>query len=82
MHCHMHPLLACLTALRSCTAFRLESVCDHACAALWLPGRLPVESARKLRWFDKEDLSALTKQHMREKHQLLDTITALKTVGT
>lgn len=40
--------------------------------------RLPVDSARKLRWYDKADLVSLTRQHVREKHLLLDTITALK----
>jgi hypothetical protein len=40
--------------------------------------RLPVDSARKLRWYDKGDAAALTRQHVREKHALLDTITALK----
>jgi hypothetical protein len=42
--------------------------------------RLPVDSARKLRWYDKGDAAALTRQHVREKHVLLDTITALKKV--
>eukprot|EP00775_Hariotina_reticulata_P005727 gene5727-5967_t len=42
--------------------------------------RLPVESAKKLRWYDKADLAQLTRQHVREKHLLLDTITALKKV--
>jgi len=42
--------------------------------------RLPVDSARKLRWYDKGDVQQLTRQHLREKHVLLDTITALKKV--
>jgi hypothetical protein len=42
--------------------------------------RLPVESARKLRWYDKGDVQQLTRQHLREKHALLDTVTALKKV--
>lgn len=42
--------------------------------------RLPVDSAKKLRWYDKADVAALTRQHVREKHMLLDTITALKKV--
>ncbi|GLI70689.1 hypothetical protein VaNZ11_015629 [Volvox africanus] len=40
--------------------------------------RLPLESARKLRWFEKADLQALTKSHFREKRELLDTLTVLK----
>ncbi|KAG2451383.1 hypothetical protein HYH02_003985 [Chlamydomonas schloesseri] len=40
--------------------------------------RLPVESARRLRWFEKADLQALTKSHLREKRELLDTVAALK----
>lgn len=43
-------------------------------------GRLPVESARKLRWYDKADLQALSKAHFREKRDLLDTVSALKKV--
>lgn len=43
--------------------------------------RLPVDSARKLRWYDKADVQQLVRQHVREKHALLDTITALKKVG-
>lgn len=40
-----------------------------------------MESARKLRWYDKGEVAPIVKQHMREKHHLLDTITALKKVG-
>lgn len=47
-----------------------------------LPCRLPVDSAKKLRWYDKADVASLTRQHVREKHMLLDTITALKKVRT
>eukprot|EP00882_Tetradesmus_deserticola_P030308 GHRQ01034014.1.p1 GENE.GHRQ01034014.1~~GHRQ01034014.1.p1 ORF type:complete len:169 (+),score=82.96 GHRQ01034014.1:594-1100(+) len=42
--------------------------------------RLPVDSAKKLRWYDKADVASLTRQHVCEKHLLLDTITALKKV--
>lgn len=42
--------------------------------------RLPVESAKKLRWYDNADLAKMSVQHVREKHLLLDTITALKKV--
>lgn len=44
------------------------------------PTRLPVDSAKKLRWYDKGDVASLTRQHLREKHLLLDTVTALKKV--
>jgi hypothetical protein len=43
--------------------------------------RLPVESAKKLRWYDNADLAKMSVQHVREKHLLLDTITALKKVN-
>ncbi|GFR45083.1 hypothetical protein Agub_g6459, partial [Astrephomene gubernaculifera] len=42
--------------------------------------RLPLESARRLRWFEKGDVQALTKAHFREKRDLLDAIAALKKV--
>ena len=42
--------------------------------------RLPLDSARKLRWYDKSDLTSLTKAHFREKRELLDTVAALKKV--
>jgi hypothetical protein len=42
--------------------------------------RLPLDSARKLRWFDKGDLPNIVKTHAREKRELLDAITALKKV--
>ncbi|MEW5306299.1 MAG: hypothetical protein WDW36_008771 [Sanguina aurantia] len=40
--------------------------------------RLPIDSARKLRWYDKGDVATMVKTHVREKHELLDTIAALK----
>ncbi|KIZ00756.1 hypothetical protein MNEG_7208 [Monoraphidium neglectum] len=40
--------------------------------------RLPIDSARKLRWYDKGEVAQITRQHVREKHALLDTIAALK----
>ncbi|KAK9815909.1 hypothetical protein WJX72_011792 [[Myrmecia] bisecta] len=40
--------------------------------------RLPVESARKLRWYDREDLNQLIETTLKEKQQLNDTIAALK----
>lgn len=42
--------------------------------------RLPIESARKLRWYDKGDLSAIVRDHLREKRELQQTITHLKRV--
>lgn len=42
--------------------------------------RLPIDSARKLRWYDKGDVATMVKTHVREKHELLDTIAALKKV--
>lgn len=54
--------------------------CDAPAPARLLPCRLPVDSARKLRWYDKGDVAPIVKQHVREKHLLLDTITALKKV--
>lgn len=54
----------------------------HTCASCkFRCNRLPVDSAKKLRWYDKADVASLTRQHVREKHLLLDTITALKKVG-
>lgn len=43
--------------------------------------RLPIDSARKLRWYDKGDVATMVKTHVREKHELLDTIAALKKVS-
>lgn len=42
--------------------------------------RLPLESARKLRFYDRPDLSALIQANLREKQQLFDTNAALKQV--
>eukprot|EP00798_Chlamydomonas_sp_ICE-L_P010479 gene10479-8443_t len=42
--------------------------------------RLPLESAKKLRWYDKVDLQGLVRNHSREKRELYDTITALKKI--
>lgn len=43
--------------------------------------RLPLASAAKLKWYADADVNKLTLQHVKEKHMLLDTITALKKVG-
>ncbi len=40
--------------------------------------RLPVESARKLRWYDKEDLTVLVRTTLREKRELDACLSALK----
>jgi hypothetical protein len=55
---------------------------SHVTSSHTLSCRLPVESAKKLRWFDNADLAKMSVQHVREKHMLLDTITALKKVNT
>jgi hypothetical protein len=43
-------------------------------------GRLPVESARKLRWYEHAELPALVRGHLREKRELQDCIAAMKKV--
>ena len=40
--------------------------------------RLPVESARKLRWYDKGELPAITKTHLQEKRELNEAVSVLK----
>jgi hypothetical protein len=42
--------------------------------------RLPLEAARKLRWYDREDLSMLIDLHLREKQELLRANEALRAV--
>ncbi|KAL4451570.1 hypothetical protein ABPG75_007232 [Micractinium tetrahymenae] len=42
--------------------------------------RLPVESAKKLRWFDRHDVDMLMKLHLREKQELFDANSALRQV--
>ena len=39
-----------------------------------------VESARKLRWYDRDDLSQLVALHAQEKHALQATVSALRQV--
>jgi len=41
---------------------------------------LQLESARKLRWYDREDLSGLVEQNTREKKALQSTIATLRQV--
>lgn len=42
--------------------------------------RLPVESAKKLRWFDKQDINMLMQLHLREKQELFEANSALRQV--
>lgn len=42
--------------------------------------RLPVESAKKLRWYDRPDLNHLVQQNLREKNDLLGVNAALRQV--
>ena len=44
--------------------------------------RLPVESAKKLRWYDRQDLNNLVQQNLREKNDLLRVNAALRQVCT
>ena len=41
--------------------------------------RLPVESARRLRWFENQDVSSLARQHAEEKKQLMACVIAMRT---
>ncbi len=40
--------------------------------------RLPIESAKKLRWFDRQDLNMLIQLHLREKQELYEANAALR----
>jgi len=42
--------------------------------------RLPIESAKKLRWYDRPDLNNLIQQNLREKNDLLKVNAALRQV--
>ncbi len=42
--------------------------------------RLPIDSARKLRWYDREDLSRLIESNLQERQQLAEVNTALREV--
>ncbi|KAK9811082.1 hypothetical protein WJX73_001251 [Symbiochloris irregularis] len=42
--------------------------------------RLPIESARKLRWYDREDLRPLVESNLKDKQLLHETIVALQQV--
>lgn len=42
--------------------------------------RLPIESAKKLRWYDRPDLNNLIQQNLREKNDLLEVNAALRQV--
>lgn len=43
--------------------------------------RLPVESAKKLRWYDRPDLNHLVQQNLREKNDLFGVNAALRQVS-
>ena len=43
--------------------------------------RLPIESAKKLRWYDRPDLNNLIQQNLREKNDLLEVNAALRQVS-
>ena len=40
--------------------------------------RLPVDSARRLRWFENNDLTALARQHAEDKKQLMACVVAMR----
>ena len=42
---------------------------------------MQIDTAKKLRWYDREDLSQLISITTREKQQLQDTVTALRQVS-
>ena len=44
--------------------------------------RLPVDSAKKLRWYDREDLSNLIQANLKDKTLLHSTIAALRQAST
>lgn len=48
---------------------------DSGCWAV-----LQIDSARKLRWYDREDLKPLVEQNLRDKQLLHDTVAALRQV--
>lgn len=41
--------------------------------------RLPVESARRLRWFENRDVNNVVRQHARQKQQLVACVAAMRT---
>ena len=41
---------------------------------------MQIDTAKKLRWYDREDLSQLVSITTREKQQLQDTVSALRQV--
>lgn len=50
------------------------------CGALRNDRHVQIDTAKKLRWYDREDLSQLISITTREKQQLQDTIAALRQV--
>lgn len=71
-----------LDAVQSCMhpevplAVRYEVAWDFVDDAIL--GLLQVDSLKKLRWYDRDDLSQLVDISTREKQQLQDTIAALR----
>jgi hypothetical protein len=41
--------------------------------------RLPVESARRLRWFENRDVNNVVREHAMEKQQLMACVAAMRT---
>lgn len=70
--------LNCFTFHKATAQVLACNISSHLIVCL---ARIPVESAKKLRWYDNADLAKMSVQHVREKHMLLDTITALKKVN-
>ena len=65
----------------------MQQACTHTVLArqrIQLEGHhsppVQVESARKLRWYDREDLRPLVESNIRDKQLLQDTIAALRQV--
>ena len=50
------------------------------CGALRNDRHVQIDTAKKLRWYDREDLSQLISITTREKQQLQDTLIALRQV--
>jgi hypothetical protein len=53
---------------------------DNSRSLIWPAACAQVDSARKLRWYDREDLAPLVEVTTREKQALQDTLAALRQV--
>lgn len=40
--------------------------------------RLPIDSARRLRWFEQHDVNSVVRQHAEEKQQLMACVAAMR----